>query len=74
MTIHIQKFVDKLRGLEMRGQKDFVMSLNDAKDLHADITRVLLTIQDLRELSEAIINKSNSEEVTQISVSGGSFK
>ena len=38
MTIHLNKFVDRVRGFEARGAKDFVMSLTDAKDMHADIT------------------------------------
>jgi hypothetical protein len=39
MTIHLQKFVDRVRGQEARGARDFVMTMNEARDLHADITR-----------------------------------
>ena len=49
MTIHLQKFVDRVRGHEARGARDFVMSMTDAKDLHADITRLMLELHDLRE-------------------------
>ena len=69
MTLHIQKFVDRLRGSEARGTKDYVMSLNEAKDLHADITRLLLELENLRTQAE----KAKTEEVISIEVGGGRF-
>lgn len=69
MTIHLQKFVDRVRGFEARGSRDFVMSLADAKDMHADITRLLLELHNLREQ----ITKSAEEEVITVQVGGGSF-
>jgi hypothetical protein len=70
MSLHLQKFVDRVRGFEARGAKDFVMSINDAKDMHADITRLLLEIQDLREKSA---NANNNEEVITVTMDGGKF-
>jgi hypothetical protein len=49
MTIHLTKFVDRVRGHEARGARDFVMTMTDAKDLHADITRLLVELRDLHE-------------------------
>jgi hypothetical protein len=69
MTIHLTKFVDRVRGQEARGARDFTMSMNDAKDLHADITRLLLELRELREQTA----KSNDEEVITIKMDGGSF-
>jgi hypothetical protein len=69
MTIHLQKFVDRVRGHEARGSKDFVMSMTDAKDLHADITRLMLELHDLRE--QAVITAE--EPVIRVQVGGGSF-
>ena len=69
MTMHLQKFVDRVRGHEARGARDFVMSMTDAKDLHADITRLLLELQDLREQA----TKSTEEQVITVQVGGGSF-
>jgi hypothetical protein len=69
MTIHLTKFVDRVRGFESRGAKDFIMSLKDAQDLHADITRVLLELRDLREYAV----KSAQEEVITVKMDGGSF-
>ena len=70
MTIHLQRFVDRVRGAEARGTRDFVMSLQDAKDLHADITGLLL---DLHALKENIAEKTNSDQVITVDVNGGTF-
>jgi hypothetical protein len=69
MSLHLQKFVDRVRGHEARGSKDFIMTLAEAKDMHADITRLLLELHDLREQA----NKSQTEEVITVQVGGGSF-
>ena len=68
MSLHIQRFVDRLRGQEARGIKDFVMSMNDAKDLHADITRLLLELQALKGSSP-----TSEQEVITIKMDGGTF-
>jgi hypothetical protein len=69
MTMHLQKFVDRVRGYEARGAKDFIMTLAEAKDVHADITRLLLELHDLRER----VSKSVTEDVITVQVGGGSF-
>jgi hypothetical protein len=69
MTIHLTKFVDRVRGHEARGARDFIMSLKDAQDLHADITRLLLELQNLREHAA----KSTQEDVITVKMDGGSF-
>jgi hypothetical protein len=69
MSLHLQKFVDRVRGHEARGSKDFIMTLAEAKDMHADITRLLLELHDLREQ----VNKPQTEEVITVQVGGGSF-
>jgi hypothetical protein len=69
MSLHLQKFVDRVRGHEARGAKDFVMTLAEAKDMHADITRLLLELHDLREQA----SNPQAEEVITVQVGGGSF-
>ena len=69
MTIHLNKFVDRVRGFESRGAKDFIMSLKEAQDLHADITRLLLELRELREHTV----KAAQEDVIQVKMNGGSF-
>lgn len=49
MSIHINRFVDRIKAIESRGQKDFIMSMNEARDLHADITKLLLALQQVQE-------------------------
>jgi len=70
MSIYLQKYVDRVRGLEARGAKDFTMSMADAKDLHADITRLLIDLQNLREHS---MLKDTGEEIITVKMDGGSF-
>ena len=59
--IHIQRFVERLQGFEARGQKDFIMPTKDAKDLHADITKLLLTLEVLRDTQ---VSTNNDQVVT----------
>ena len=68
MSLHIHRFVDSIRAHEARGQKDFMMPLRDAKDLHADITKLLLTLEQMRE------QQTRGAEVVEVQVTGGSFK
>ena len=67
--LHLNKFIDRLQGQEARGAKDFVMPIADAKGLHADITRLLLELHDLREQTDKI----PQEEVITVQMNGGSF-
>lgn len=68
MTLHINRFIDNIKAHEARGQRDFIMPMRDAKDLHGDITKLLLVVQNLQQqLQEA-------NQVVEIEISGGSFK
>jgi hypothetical protein len=69
MSLHIHKFIDRLRGAEARGAKDYIMNMTEAKDLHADITRLLLDLETLR-TSASVAKK---DEVITLEVGGGSF-
>jgi hypothetical protein len=68
MSLHINRFVDNIKAHEARGQKDFTMSMRDAKDLHSDITKLLLTLQGMRDMQTA------GPEVIQVELTGGGFK
>lgn len=67
MSLHINRFIDSLKAHEARGQRDFTMSMRDAKDLHADITKLLLALQNMHETAQ-------KEQVVEVVVTGGSFK
>ena len=65
--LYIRKFIDRLQQLEIKGNKDFICPLQDAKLLHSDITKLLLDIETLRETTQ------QKEETVQIELGGGDF-
>jgi len=71
MSLHINRFVDRVKAADARSQRDFTMSMSDAKDLHADITKLLLALQVLHE------QHANSAAATpatgEVEITGGSF-
>ena len=69
MSIHLQRFVDRVQGNESRGLKDFTMSMTDARAMHADLTRLLIELQTLREQAVA----QPREEIIKVEVGGGTF-
>ena len=69
MSIHLQKFIERVRGNDLRGGKDFVMPMKDAKGMAADLTELLL---ELRTLKESAL-QPQKEEVIEIKLSGGKF-
>lgn len=68
--IHINRFIDRIKSLESRKAKDFVMSMQDAKDLHGDITKLLLALQEIQMRQQ----KAAKPQDTTIELDGGSFK
>lgn len=65
--LYIRKFMDRLQQLELKGSKDFICPLADAKNLHNDITRLLLDL-------EAVRNSANKgEETIVVEIGGGDF-
>jgi len=67
--LHISRFIDKIKMFEAKNAKTFTMSIRDAKDLHADITKLLIGLQVL----QAVKPKVEPDEVQQIEISGGGF-
>ena len=70
MSLHIHRFVDLIKATESRGQRDLQMPLRDAKDLHGDITKLLVTLEELR-TNQARALENN---VIEVVMDGGSFK
>ena len=69
MSLHINRFVDSIKAHESRGQRDFTMTMREAKDRHSDITKLLLTLETLHSRPTA-----PREETITVELSGGSFK
>jgi hypothetical protein len=64
--IYIQRFLDRLKNMQSQGAKDVVMSVHEANNLHADITKLLL------ELKTHANNKS-TDEVIEVELKGEDF-
>jgi hypothetical protein len=69
MSLHINRFVDAIKAAESKSQRDFIMSMSDAKALHGDITKLLLTLHELHERSTTAAIDVNQD----LEVDGGSF-
>ena len=63
--IHIQRFIERLQGFDAKGSQNFTMTMRDAKDLHADITKLLLVLQNK--------HTNNADEVIEVQITGGKF-
>jgi hypothetical protein len=70
MSLHINRFIDRLKAADARQQRDFTMSMTDAKDLLADITKLLLALQNLHE-QNTVTPAANP--TTDLEINGGSF-
>ena len=68
MSLHINRFVDAIKAAESRGQRDLTINIRDAKDLHGDITKLLLALENARERLES------SSETIEVVLDGGGFK
>ena len=68
MSLHINRFVDAIKAAESRNQRDLTMSIRDAKDLHGDITKLLLALENARDRLES------SNEPIEVVMDGGGFK
>ena len=63
--LYIRKFIDRLQQADLKGQKDFVCPIADAKNLHNDITRLLLDLE--------AVQKTQEPETITVELGGGSF-
>jgi hypothetical protein len=68
MSLHINRFIDNIKATESRGGRDVILSLRDAKDLHGDITKLLLTLEQLR------TQQTQQNEPIEVVITGGGFK
>jgi len=64
--LYIRKFMDRLQQLELKGSRDFTCPINDAKNLHKDITTLLLDI-------DALQRQNDQEDVVSVELKGEDF-
>jgi len=64
--LYIRKFIDRVAQCDATNAQDFVWNMQDAKNLHGDITKLLLDIE--------LLKKNNAtEQPTEIEVDGGTW-
>ena len=64
--LYIRKFIDRVAQCDATGANDFIWPMEDAKNLHGDITKLLLDIQLLQD-------KTQEQIPTEIEVDGGNW-
>jgi hypothetical protein len=69
MSLHINRFIDNIKAHESRQARDFICAMRDAKDLHADITKLLLVVNDLQSRVQAL----QQESTITVEVAGRDF-
>lgn len=69
MTMHINRFLDKMAVVESKQNKDVVLPISDARGLRDDIARLLAQLHELN-----IKTVSSEPEIFQLEIKGGSFK
>jgi hypothetical protein len=69
MSLHINRFIDRLRSAESRQMREVTMTVNEARDLQADITKLLLALETLRNQTP----HPTSAPASEIEIDGGNF-
>ena len=70
MTMHINRFLDKMAVMESKQNKDVVLPISDARGLRDDITRLLSELFELQKQK----GSDDLQEVIQVEIKGGTFK
>lgn len=70
MSLHINRFVDRVKAADSRTQREVTLTLNEAKDLHADITKLLNAVAELQSIA---IKSKKSDETVEVQLDGGDF-
>jgi hypothetical protein len=68
VSLHIAKFIERIRSNEHKGKRDLVITMQEAKDLHADITKLLLALEELRQAQD-----NTEDQVVEVKITGGNF-
>ena len=69
MSLHINRFIDRVQGMDLRSSQGLTVSVTEARDLVADLARLLLELNTLR--STPVNN--HSEDVITVQIDGGTF-
>lgn len=69
MSLHINRFIDRVQGMDLRSSQGLTVSVTEARDLVADLARLLLELNTMR---SATVN-THSEDVITVQIDGGTF-
>lgn len=64
--LYIKRFLDRLNDLQASGARDFTMTMHEARNLHSDITKLLIDTRNKQETT-------STEEAVNVEIKGGSF-
>jgi hypothetical protein len=65
--IHIKRFIDKISAMESKQNKDVVISMQEARGLRDDISKLLADLH-------LLTSDQKKDEVIRVEITGGSFK
>ena len=66
MSLHINRFLDRILAAESRQQRDVTMTVQEARSLHTELTKLLLIAEELR--TQAVAGEN-----VKIEIKGGDF-
>ena len=69
LSLHINRFIDRVQGMDLRSSQGLTVSVTEARDLVADLARLLLELNTMR---SATVN-THSEDVITVQIDGGTF-
>ena len=69
MSLHINRFIDRVQGMDLRSGQGLTVSATEARDLVADLARLLLELNTLR--LAAVVD--HNKEVVTVQLTGGRF-
>jgi ankyrin repeat protein len=64
--IHIQRFLDRIKFLQQQNSKEYTVSMHEARNLHMDITKLLLELKKYQD-------GTSSDEAISVEVKGEDF-
>lgn len=69
MSLHINRFLDRVKAAESRQQREVMIPMKDARDLVIDLTRLLAALEETR----VSPTKTTEFDGGDIEIQGGSF-
>lgn len=62
--MHIERLLDRIHASELRGERDLVIPMREAKAVHIELTKLLLRLEE---------RLNRPEEVIQVELTGSKF-